>query len=45
VIAEKAFLTGRFLKRKLQEYEALKAENKALKLELDNYSGDKSRNK
>lgn len=30
-IAEKASITGRFLKRKLQEYEALKAEIEALK--------------
>jgi len=34
-ISEKALLTGRFLKRKLQEYEALKAEIKALKLEIE----------
>lgn len=43
VIAEKAVLTSRFLKRKLQEYEIHKAEIKVLKLELDNDSGDKSR--
>lgn len=30
-IAEKVSITGRFLKRKLQEYEALKAEIEALK--------------
>jgi EPS-associated MarR family transcriptional regulator len=30
-IAEKAVLTGRFLKRKLEEYEALKAEIEGLK--------------
>jgi len=34
-ISEKAMLTGSFLKRKLQEYEALKAEIKALKMEID----------
>ena len=34
-ISEKALLTGSFLKRKLQEYEALKAEIKALKLEIE----------
>ena len=33
-IAEKASITGRFLKRKLQEYEALKAEIDALKAEV-----------
>jgi EPS-associated MarR family transcriptional regulator len=32
-IAEKVSITGRFLKRKLQEYEALKAEIDALKSE------------
>ncbi|MDP3187544.1 MarR family EPS-associated transcriptional regulator [Limnobacter sp.] len=32
-IAEKAKLTGNFLKRKMEEYEALKAEIEALKLE------------
>ena len=34
-ISEKAVLTGRFLKRKLQEYEALKAEIKVLRLEIE----------
>ena len=34
-ISEKAVLTGSFLKRKLQEYDALKAEIKALKMEID----------
>ncbi|MDF1734013.1 MAG: MarR family EPS-associated transcriptional regulator [Minwuia sp.] len=40
-IAEKSALTGRFLKRKLAEYEALKAEIDALKVELEP-SGDPS---
>jgi EPS-associated MarR family transcriptional regulator len=35
-ISEKTVLTGSFLKRKLQEYKALKAEIKALKLEIKN---------
>jgi EPS-associated MarR family transcriptional regulator len=35
-ISEKALLTGRFLKRKLNEYEALKAEIKALRSEVEN---------
>ena len=43
-ISEKAVLTGSFLKRKLQEYEALKAEIKALKLEIDTENGEKPRN-
>jgi EPS-associated MarR family transcriptional regulator len=34
-VSEKALLTGRFLKRKLQEYEALKAEIKDLQLEIE----------
>ena len=34
-ISEKLVLTGSFLKRKLQEYEALKAEIKALKLGIE----------
>ncbi len=34
-IAEKSALTGRFLKRKMAEYEALKAEIDALKIELE----------
>lgn len=33
-IAEKAKLTGNFLKRKMEEYEALKAEIEALKKEV-----------
>ena len=40
-ISEKAVLTGSFLKRKLQEYDALKAEIKALKLEIDTKNGEK----
>jgi EPS-associated MarR family transcriptional regulator len=35
-IAEKMSITGRFLKRKLSEYEALKAEIEALTKEVDN---------
>jgi len=38
-ITEKAQLTGSFLKRKLQEYEALKVEIKTLKLEADSENG------
>lgn len=34
-VSEKALLTGRFLKRKVQEYEALKKEMKALGLEME----------
>jgi EPS-associated MarR family transcriptional regulator len=34
-ISEKTLLTGRFLKRKLQEYEALKAEIQDLQLEIE----------
>jgi len=34
-ISEKVVLTGSFLKRRLQEYDALKAEIKALKLEIE----------
>jgi EPS-associated MarR family transcriptional regulator len=37
-IAEKTALTSRFLKRKMAEYEALKAEIDVLKLELPNES-------
>ena len=40
-ISEKALLTGSFLKRKLEEYESLKAEIKALKLEIDTEKGEK----
>ncbi|MBA4307914.1 MAG: MarR family EPS-associated transcriptional regulator [Sphingopyxis sp.] len=36
-IAEKAALTGRFLARKLREYEALTAEIEALKMSGDKY--------
>jgi EPS-associated MarR family transcriptional regulator len=43
-ISEKTILTGRFLKRKLQEYEALKAEIKSLKLEIETHSGQKESN-
>ena len=43
-ISEKASLTGSFLKRKLQEYEALKAEIKSLKLEIETDSGQKPSN-
>jgi EPS-associated MarR family transcriptional regulator len=35
-IAEKVALTGRFLKRKMEEYDALKAEIEALKFEAEN---------
>jgi EPS-associated MarR family transcriptional regulator len=35
-IAEKAVLTQRFLKRKMEEYEVLKAEIETLKLEASN---------
>ena len=38
-ITEKAMLTGRFLKRKLEEYEALKNEIDALKTEVHNEPG------
>lgn len=34
-IAEKASLTAKFLKRKMDEYEALRAEIEALKLDVD----------
>ena len=40
-ISEKALLTGRFLKRKLEEYEALKAEIKSLKLGIDGEQREK----
>lgn len=43
-ISEKALLTSRFFKRKLLEYEALKAEIKALKLEIDTKHTHKSNN-
>lgn len=41
-IASKAALTGRFLKRKLVEYEALKAEIEALRLETEGQGGSLS---
>ena len=41
-ISEKVMLTGRLLKRKLEEYEELKAEIKALKLELVAKNGEKT---
>lgn len=42
-LAEKAALTGRFLKRKIAEYEALRAEIEALKSDLpDDLAGDLS---
>lgn len=43
-ISEKAMLTSTFLKRKLQEYETLKAEIKALELEIGTENGEKSHN-
>jgi EPS-associated MarR family transcriptional regulator len=43
-ISEKAVLTGSFLKRKIQEYESLKAEIEALKLEIDSENGQKPLN-
>ena len=44
-ISEKAMLTSHFLKRKLEEYEQLKAEIKALKLELATKNGEKTSKK
>ena len=44
-ISEKAMLTGSFLKRKLKEYDALKAEIKALKMEIDIENSKKPVNK
>lgn len=41
-IAEKAALTGKFLKRKMEEYEALKLEIEALKNEAENTSNAKN---
>ena len=38
-ISEKAGLTGSFLKRKLQEYEALKAEIEALRMDIESENG------
>ncbi len=43
-ISEKAELTGSFLKRKMNEYEALKAEIKALKLEVRTGNDEKQSN-
>ncbi len=43
-ISEKALLTSSFLKRKLQEYEELKAEIKALKLEIETAYDHKTNN-
>ena len=43
-ISEKATLTSSFLKRKMHEYEALKAEIKALKLEIESENGQKPSN-
>jgi EPS-associated MarR family transcriptional regulator len=39
-ISQKTILAGRFLKRKIQEYEALKAEINELEFELSGYQGD-----
>jgi EPS-associated MarR family transcriptional regulator len=39
-IAEKAALTGNFLKRKMDEYEALKIEIETLRSEIDVKNGD-----
>jgi len=41
-ISEKAMQSGRFLNRKLEEYEELKAEIKALKLKLVTKNGEKT---
>lgn len=41
-IAEKAALTSNFLKRKMEEYEALKAEIESLKSEVKNQQGGKA---
>ena len=40
-IAEKAALTSVFLKRKMEEYEALKVEIETLKFEIDTKNGEK----
>jgi EPS-associated MarR family transcriptional regulator len=40
-MSEKAALTARFLKRKMDEYESLQAEIKALKMEIEKEYGDK----
>ena len=39
-IAEKTLLAGRFLKRKMTEYEQLQSEIEALKLEMSSSGGD-----
>jgi EPS-associated MarR family transcriptional regulator len=39
-IAEKTLLAGRFLKRKMTEYEQLQSEIEALKLEMSSPGGD-----
>ena len=39
-IAEKALLAGRFLKRKMTEYEQLQSEIEALKVEMSGLGGD-----
>jgi EPS-associated MarR family transcriptional regulator len=44
-VSEKAVMTTTFLKRKLQEYEALKAEIKALKLAIEIENCQKDSNK
>jgi hypothetical protein len=41
-MAEKAALTSRFLKRKMSEYEALKAEIEALSAEADTDSSKRT---
>ena len=41
-IAEKLMLTSRFLKRKMEEYEALKIEIEALKSEVDAPADDRT---
>ncbi len=43
-ISEKALLTGSFLKRKLQEYDVLKAEIKALRLAIETDNNHKPSN-
>lgn len=42
-IAEKASITHRFLQRKIEEYEALKAEIAALKIKVGNYESGASK--
>lgn len=43
-MSEKAVLASSFLKRKLQEYEELEAEIKALNLDIETENGEKSNN-